>query len=161
MAMIWANKNPFSQRGEENERGFSLLELLVAVVVLGISLLGLAQLVGIAIQQNSEARVNTIGIEVARGKLEQLRAAYSWQMESGEPASELAAGLHGPEIVELPRVSEQFGVRRVLLQWTVTDQTVFRKDVEILVRPQVSSNQTDETWSALRKSTRITTSLTP
>ncbi len=150
------------EENRQTQGGFSLLEMLIAVTVLGISLLGLAQLLGLAIQQNGQARLDTASMEVARGKLEELKTIYNWQMETGLLSSELTAGLHGPEVVELPNVQEHFGIRRLYVQWLVSDQTIFRKNVQIFVRPTPEYlSEVDTAQEYLEKTTKISTSLTP
>ncbi len=57
--------------------GFSLVELMIAVAVLAITFLGLAQLMSVGLQQNSRARSSTMLVTVAQQQLEQLRTKYS------------------------------------------------------------------------------------
>jgi prepilin-type N-terminal cleavage/methylation domain-containing protein len=137
------------------EGGFSIVELLVAVAVLAVGLLGLAQLIGVALQQNDFARYNTTAIEVAQGKLEELRALYNWQVASGGSSSDLSDGGHGPVTVVLASDSQSYGSRSMTVSWTVSSPTTVRKDIVIRVIPTTSSE------AHVSKPVIINTSLTP
>ena len=137
------------------ERGFSVVELLVAVAVLSVGLLGLAQLIGVALQQNDFARYNTTAIEVAQGKLEELRALYNWQVASGGSSADLSDGDHGPVTVVLAADSQNYGSRSMSVAWTVSSPTTVRKDIVIRVTP------TGNSAANVSKPVVINTSLTP
>jgi prepilin-type N-terminal cleavage/methylation domain-containing protein len=68
------------------ERGFSLLELLVASTILAVGLLSLAQLLTLATTANAAAGRATYSAVLAADKLEHLRSLTweSLQRESGE-----------------------------------------------------------------------------
>lgn len=141
--------------------GFSLVEMLVAVTVMGISLLGLAQLLGVAIQQNSSARYNTAAVEVARGKLEQLKAEYNRQLETGVSMADLTDGEHGPVEVALPSHSSQYSDRSVVMKWWVSSPSATRKNIGITVWPSGVSTD-DANYVKLRaKAITVNTVLTP
>ncbi len=65
------------------EKGFSLIEVMLAMLFLAVSFLALGQLVGVAINQNSMSRSTSVGISAAMGKLEELRRIYNRQLETG------------------------------------------------------------------------------
>ena len=54
-------------------RGFTLLEVMIALVILSIGLLGLAGLQIVATRSNSFSNQMTVGITLAQDKLEELR----------------------------------------------------------------------------------------
>jgi Tfp pilus assembly protein PilV len=70
-------------KGCRHEKGFSLIEAMLAMLFLAVSILALGQLVGVAINQNSMSRSTSVGISAAMGKLEELRRIYNRQLESG------------------------------------------------------------------------------
>ncbi len=148
--------NPRPERNA-SARGFTILELLVAVSVLSISLLGLAQLLGVAMQQNHLSRYNTAALEVARGKIERLKAQYNRQLETDIPATDLTDGTHGPETIILSSESEQYGSRTLVVNWQVTS-VGNRKDLQIMVDPAGLSGGSGGLW---HKTLTIDTSLSP
>ncbi len=58
---------------KNNDRGFSLLELLVAITVLAIGLLGIAGLQGTTIRRNVSAMRNTEATALIEDKIEEYR----------------------------------------------------------------------------------------
>jgi prepilin-type N-terminal cleavage/methylation domain-containing protein len=55
------------------ERGFSLMESMIATSILTISVLGLVQLMGMAIHQGTLSRTTTMAMAVAEKQLEDLK----------------------------------------------------------------------------------------
>lgn len=55
--------------------GFSLIEALIAALVVGLGLLGLAKLQGHVFQGSSVSRMQTRALNLAQEKIEELRAA--------------------------------------------------------------------------------------
>ncbi|NOQ17486.1 MAG: hypothetical protein GQ581_10545 [Methyloprofundus sp.] len=53
--------------------GFSILEALIASIVVGVGMLGLAKLQGITLANSSESRLRTDALNLAQEKIEQLR----------------------------------------------------------------------------------------
>jgi prepilin-type N-terminal cleavage/methylation domain-containing protein len=64
--------------------GFSLIEVLFAMVILMIAALGLAQMFAVAIQRNAGARHQTSTTVLAVQKMEQLRA-LTWGFDPANP----------------------------------------------------------------------------
>ena len=60
--------------GHNSEAGFSLIEVLVALTILAVGLLGLALLQTTAIQGNATASKSSIAVQVAQDKLEWFRS---------------------------------------------------------------------------------------
>lgn len=55
-------------------RGFSLVEVLVAILVLGIALVGLTQGITLAVSSSKESELQTAAALLAAGQIESLRA---------------------------------------------------------------------------------------
>jgi prepilin-type N-terminal cleavage/methylation domain-containing protein len=73
-----------------SERGFSLIEVLAATVILTVALMSLAQLFAISTRANFTARSNTYAALLAQQKMEQLRA-LTWGFDVlGLPVSDIA-----------------------------------------------------------------------
>ena len=58
----------------QNDRGLSLLEVLIAMIVLAVGILGLAPMVVLSIEGNSISRDFTVATELAKDQLEQYEA---------------------------------------------------------------------------------------
>jgi prepilin-type N-terminal cleavage/methylation domain-containing protein len=77
-------------------RGFSLIEVLVAMTIVVVAVAGLAQSVGVAARANRTARSTTIAVLLASQKMEQLRA-LAWSIDpAGAAISDPALGLSPP-----------------------------------------------------------------
>jgi prepilin-type N-terminal cleavage/methylation domain-containing protein len=73
-----------------NEAGFSLIEVLAAMVILSVSLVSLAQLFAVATRSNFSSRANTYAAMLAQQKMEQLRG-LTWGYDVlGLPVSDYA-----------------------------------------------------------------------
>jgi prepilin-type N-terminal cleavage/methylation domain-containing protein len=73
-----------------SEAGFSLIEVLAAMVVMSVALVGLAQLFALSTGANMTARTNTYAALLAQQKMEQLRG-LTWGYDIlGLPVSDYA-----------------------------------------------------------------------
>src|SRR5437867_3058008 len=76
-----------SKRGE---RGFSLIEVLIATTIMTVALVGLAQLFAVSTRSNQSAKKTTFAAVLAQQKMEQLRG-LTWGFDPiGLPLSDLA-----------------------------------------------------------------------
>ena len=73
----------------KNENGFTLLEMLVAVTVLAIGLLGIAGLQGTTIRRNVSAMRNTEATALIEEKLEKIRNTPFDSVVSEGPETDL------------------------------------------------------------------------
>ena len=65
------------KRENSGQTGFSLIELLVAIVILAIGLLGLAELQVTAIRANSQSETMLAAATIAQGVIEEIAAMSS------------------------------------------------------------------------------------
>lgn len=69
----------------KDEKGFTLVELLVAMLILIFSLIALANLIAVALLNNSLARSKSFGVEAAQMAEERLRDLYNQSLVNGTP----------------------------------------------------------------------------
>jgi prepilin-type N-terminal cleavage/methylation domain-containing protein len=70
-----------SARSGSSEAGFSLIEVLAATTILGVVAIGVAQLFGVAIMANMNAKSRTSTTVLAAQKMEQLRG-LTWGFDT-------------------------------------------------------------------------------
>lgn len=70
------------------QRGFSLVETLIATTLLAIALVALAQFVSAAAASGTVARVRAVSTNIATQKLEEIRA-LPWSSVSAMPANSI------------------------------------------------------------------------
>ena len=135
--------------------GFSLIEVMIALLVVAVGLMGMAQLLGIALQQNHFARFNTTAVEVARGKIEELKAGFDTGLSLGVFSSDLTAGNHGPMVITVGQPNNpELPPQALEVTWEVTDMADQQKKVTVTVRPEGVSSP--ETSTMVRKTIRMT-----
>ena len=123
---------------KSSAKGFSLIECMIAVGFLAITMLGVMQLFGVSVHQNSFARYNTMAVVVAQECLEGLQTEYNNEWESGVVSANLTAGTHGPQTFTLPSPpGSSSGDRNFEVTWTVNisgpSKTVTASVVPMLV----------------------------
>jgi prepilin-type N-terminal cleavage/methylation domain-containing protein len=75
-------------RSPPSQRGFTLIEAVVAATLIAIGLVVLAHLAAIGVRQTANSRRELAALIAAQGKLEELRAA-SAPIGSGEDSADL------------------------------------------------------------------------
>jgi len=123
---------------KSSQKGFSLIECMIALGFLAITMLGVIQLFGVSVRQNSFARYNTMAVVVAQECLEGLQTEYNNEWEYGVVSANLTAGTHGPETFTLPApAGSGSGDRDFEVTWTVNvsgpSKTVTASVVPMLV----------------------------
>lgn len=63
---------PTNHPGEHGERGFTLIEVLIAMVILTIALVSMAELMAITLRMQMMGRNETSAIRLAQSKIDQL-----------------------------------------------------------------------------------------
>ncbi len=105
---------------EKDERGFTLIEALIALVIFSIGILGVATMQITAMNSNTVARLQTEAAAIAASKMEELhRLTYS--------DADLSNGPHGPETEGAYRVA-----------WSVVNNQPVNstKMVQVVVTPK-------------------------
>jgi len=130
----------------KNNDGFTLLEVIVAIVVLTVALLGLAQMITISIEMYAFARWDTKATQVAQSKLENLKSLFGGEVETGVDDAELVTGDHGPELVILSAPAGTWGEPSDFwIRWQISDLTGGQKLIAVTVTPPVPNPRRNET----------------
>jgi prepilin-type N-terminal cleavage/methylation domain-containing protein len=109
---IVPNPRPVPPRKPSASGGFSVIELMVALTVLGLGILGLANVFPLGSQTQMKDRMRTSGADLAQQKMEQLRT-IAWSQP------DLTDGIHpGTSGETLTLTNEGTFVR----YWLVTTQ---------------------------------------
>ena len=120
---------------------------MIALGFLAITMLGVIQLFGISIRQNTFARYNTMAVVVAQEKFEQLQTEFNNELENGTTSSNLTAGSHGPETLTLQSPAGSGSGDRVFqISWTVVVNAP-SKTVTVSVSPDLVNNFENKTLS--------------
>lgn len=108
-------------RSARSDRGFSLVEVLVANVILAVGVLSVAQLFTVAIASNITAARRTEAAILASQKLEELRA-MPWGSEQGSGNTD-APGIYARRwsIAPLPGDPVRSVVLQVRVSWNGVD----------------------------------------
>lgn len=89
--------------------GFTLIELMIAMVILSIGLFAIVQMEVVSVRGNGYARERMEALQIARGVVEELRTkALEWTMFSGGTGQDLNAtlGTIEPNVVDQPEGAE-------------------------------------------------------
>ena len=98
-----------------NERGFSLIEILMATALTTVGLLAACQILYIAMSASSLARSKGTAVLSAMNRLESLSDTYS-----RDPSNEnVLPGNHGPEEMEITNPNDGSILNRFQMKWTV------------------------------------------
>ena len=93
--MVQAKSSWFSSRGADNSSGFSLIEVVIAIGLLSVVSLGVAQLFAMSTRANVTSKGRTSATTLAEQKLEQIRS-LTWGFDPeglGLPLSDTTSNL--------------------------------------------------------------------
>jgi prepilin-type N-terminal cleavage/methylation domain-containing protein len=122
-----------------NEKGMTLIELMVVCVVIGIAFLGLAGIFPLGMQNINESRMRTVATDLAQEKMEEL-------LELNPTDTDLIAGTHTDSGNPVRTTFNRF--------WTVTDNdpVADMKRVEVRVTYPRGSDTRDVIVVAYKRS---------
>lgn len=136
------------------QSGFSLLEAMIALFILSVSLLAIAQMLVLSLDKTEFSKSDTKAIQLAQAKAEELRLAFGREIATGTAAADLAAGSHGPEVVLLQSPDQRIQSQRTFqITWVVQDLGASRYGVAVTVTPGVDNPRQSE---SVTLSTRFT-----
>jgi len=125
---------PLPPRRPSARAGFSVIELMVALTVLGIGILGLANVFPLGSQTQLRDRLRTSGADLAQQKMEQLRLE-AWS------GTELTDGVHPTTGGEALSLQDEGQFNRY---WTVATQAgTFADMKKVVVRVRWTYLRTD------------------
>jgi len=102
-------------------RGFTLVEALVAIVILVVGVLGAASLTGALMQSNRDATDRTRALELLRHKVEQIQSQGYYEVVTGSDARAVGGVTFTRSWTVTPD-SPIAGLRDVQVNVTWTDQ---------------------------------------
>ena len=138
------------------EKGFSLIESLIALSILSIGVLGLIQLMGVSTHQSAFSRNSTMAVAIAEQQLEELRGLYNYDLVQTAAGTEtVSTGLAestftgSPVTLSAPAGSAMGNVT-FDVSWTVVydppgSAHPREKTVTVTVTPQIANPQQNET----------------
>lgn|SRR5262249_21279292 len=89
---MFSNKCPALGKRPENESGFSLIEMLIAMVVLTVGLVSIVGLLSYVSRANSDSNITSVLATAVQGQVDQLRSA-SWTVNNCDPALQVGGSL--------------------------------------------------------------------
>ncbi len=117
------------------------MDSMIALVVLSISLLALVQLMGTALNQSAFSQNNTMAAAVVQEKIEELRTAFTRELETSSALADLTDGSHGPQTVTLSSPGySNMGDKQFRVTWNV-DISGRQKTVTGTVEPVVENTR--------------------
>jgi prepilin-type N-terminal cleavage/methylation domain-containing protein len=107
--------------------GFSLIEMMVALLVLSSGLLAVGQMLFVAASAGSLTRAKESAAAAAQGRVESLASLYS----QDPLCAELAPGSHGPQQIEIPNPVDGTILNKYSVFWNVDSVPDQRPDQEL------------------------------
>jgi len=113
-------------------QGFSLIELLLAAAVLMTGLLGVAALLGVALQSNVLSKNTTSAVTLAQAKLEELKSN-----NTTTNVKLVVGGSLESNVTNHHAVTSGYTAR-----WVVTSVSAKAREVTVRIIPNATNNQT-------------------
>lgn len=120
------------RRGEKRQGGFTLLETVVALLVMMVAGLGAVSLFAYSVNYNAGAADRSRAFAVAQRRMEQLRNTPYANLAAGVTVTSVQEGTQGTGLNDVRR----FDMRTEIVDSLVVDGTARRKTIIVTVRPQ-------------------------
>ena len=131
---------------KRRQDGFTLIETMVAIVIITIGLLMLTHLMVVSIVLHERTESDVKSTQFAQAKMESLKAQFSNSLLGGTLPGDLASGSHGPETMMI-QTDEDNNTQNYLyfnVSWNITDLAGGQKQVNLSVSPMSYDNSSDE-----------------
>jgi len=122
-----------------HQSGFSLVEVMVAILLLGIAVAGLTQGITTALMSNKESELQTAAALLAQGRIEELRATTG--LEDGEEDGDCGPGLSLYRWHQTIAVADVSGLHEVTvaISHARTGETIYELKTLLFEPPTTSS----------------------
>ena len=140
--MNYAEHGPAATTPKKRHGGFSLVEVMIAILILGIALVGLVQGVNTAVLSNKESEVQTAAALIAAGQIETLRAD-ALGISDGETEGDCGEELpqyHWRQTIASSTIEGLHEVS-VVVENSKTGQQVYELKTMLFERPYISEEE--------------------
>jgi len=86
------NRRPELLRPPESDSGFSLIEMLIAIVVLTVGLVSIVGLLSYVSRANADSNITSVLATTVQAQMDQLKSA-TWTVNSCDPALQVGGSL--------------------------------------------------------------------
>jgi len=141
-------------RASYNKSGFSLVEVLVAILILGVALVGLTQGITLALGSNKESELQTSAALLAAGQIESLRA--EGYITDGETDGECGEGLelyHWRQTISPAGIDGLHQVE-VVIEHTGTGKPIYELRTLLFEAPEDTTQPADNSAARRRREAR-------
>ena len=158
----WEILSVMKQSKSRTHQGFSLIETIVAILIITTGLLMMAHLMTVSIAMHERTEFDLKSVQLAQGKMESLKAQFAAFLDSGQLPADLVSGSHGPESAYIQ--TNEYSTQNYLhfdMSWDVVDLSGGLKQVTLSVNPISFQEGLDGMGSASTDSVTITSVLAP
>jgi prepilin-type N-terminal cleavage/methylation domain-containing protein len=136
-----------------NSRGFSLIEALMAILILTVGFMFVGRIMVSSIGSSTLSRSKSTAGIAATNKLEALALKY----RANSSDTDLTVGNHGPEQLEILNPNDSNAVNRYNVSWTVSAVSTLKAvQVTVTVTP-IGSGTTAQNQVGLNKVLNVST----
>jgi prepilin-type N-terminal cleavage/methylation domain-containing protein len=106
----------------EGKKGFTIIELLIALVVLGIIFAGLMPLLANTVNKNKNARLRLVAYEAASEKLEEYREKKISSLQAGTEIFSVSALPNSTAVVTIEKPQTSLAAITTTISWNFSNK---------------------------------------